>query len=172
MESVASAPLQFCREAEKNNQQTELHCSSLKMCTATGTPGMKYDTYFDQTHPLVKVYGVADEGRVVVEAEAGRALWHFALQQQLLVQLDADARLKHAPVAQAVDHDDHVVVELTNGLPADVKGLLENTSKNPHDEEENARKGKSGRSREESRKPRTSASLPQYSIFTAWCTIF
>lgn len=80
----------------------------------------------------MKVHGVADEGRVVVEAEAGRALWHFALQQQLLVQLDADARLKHSPVAQAVDHDDHVVVELTNGLPADVKGLLENTSKNPH----------------------------------------
>lgn len=50
LESVASAPLvwlQFCRKAEKNNQQTELHCSSLKMCTATGTLGMKSDTYLD-----------------------------------------------------------------------------------------------------------------------------
>lgn len=77
-----------------------------------------------QTHPLVKVYGVADEGRVVDEAEAAPVLWHFALEQQLLVQLDTNARLKHPPVAQAVDHDDHIVVELTNGLPAEVKGLF------------------------------------------------
>lgn len=77
-----------------------------------------------QTHPLVKVYSVADEGRVVDEAKAAPVLWHVALEQQLLFQLDADARLKHPPVAQVVDHDDHIVIELTKGLPAEVKGLL------------------------------------------------
>lgn len=82
-----------------------------------------------RTHLLVKLYSVAEEGRVVDEAEASAVLWHVALEQQLLVQLDTDAGLKHSGVPQAVDHDDHVVVELTERLPADVKGLLKNTSK-------------------------------------------
>lgn len=72
----------------------------------------------------MKVHSVADEGGVVDEAEAAPVLWHVALQQQLLLQLDSDARLKHPPVAQAVDHDDHIVVELTDGLAAEVKGLF------------------------------------------------
>lgn len=82
-----------------------------------------------RTHLLVKLYRVAEEGRVVDEAEASPVLWHIALEQQLLVQLDTDAGLKHSGVPQAVDHDDHIVVELTKRLPADVKGLLKNTSK-------------------------------------------
>lgn len=78
-----------------------------------------------QTHPLMEVHSVADEGRVVDEAEAAPVLRHFAPEQQLLVQLHADAGLKHPLVAQAVDHDDHIVVELTNGSLAEVKGLCE-----------------------------------------------
>lgn len=77
----------------------------------------------------MKLYRVAEEGRVVDKAEAGPVLWHIALEQQLLIQLDTNAGLKHSGVHQAVDHDDHVVVELTECLPTDVKGLLKNTSK-------------------------------------------
>lgn len=77
------------------------------------------------THPLVKVDGVAHEGGVMDEAEARPALWHFAPEQQLFAQLHVKvAGLKHSGVPQTVDHDDDVVVELAESLPADVKGLL------------------------------------------------
>lgn len=77
------------------------------------------------THPLVKVDGVAHEGGVMDEAEARPALWHFAPEQQLFAQLHVQvAGLKHSGVPQTVDHDDDVVVELAERLPADVKGLL------------------------------------------------
>lgn len=73
---------------------------------------------------MVKVDGVADEGGVMDEAEARPALWHFAPEQQLFAQLHVKvAGLKHSGVPQTVDYDD-VVVELAEGLPADVKGLL------------------------------------------------
>lgn len=72
----------------------------------------------------MKVNSVAHEGGVVDEAEACPVLWYVALEQQLLIQLHTDAGLKHFGVPQAVDHDDYVVVELTERLAADVKGLL------------------------------------------------
>lgn len=72
----------------------------------------------------MKVYSVADEGRVVDEAKSAPVVWHLALKQQLLVQLHTNARLKHPPVAQAVDHDDQIVVKLKNGVLAEVKGLF------------------------------------------------
>lgn len=78
------------------------------------------------THLLVKVDGVAQEGGVMDEAEACPALWHFAPEQQLFAQPHADvAAVKHPGVPQAVDHDDDVVVELAVCLPADVEGLLQ-----------------------------------------------
>lgn len=79
----------------------------------------------------MKVYSVADEGGVVDESESTPILRHVALEQQLLLQLDTNTRLEHPPVTQAVDHDDHIVVELTDGLPAEVKGLFQRTSKTP-----------------------------------------
>lgn len=68
--------------------------------------------------------GVAHEGRVVEEVEAGPVLRYATLLQQLLPQLHAHVWLKHFGVPQAVDHDDDVVVELEEGLAADVKCLL------------------------------------------------
>lgn len=76
------------------------------------------------THFLVKVDGVAHEGGVVDEVEARPVLWDVALDQQLFSQLYIHIRLKHFGVPQAVHHDDYVMVELTERLAADVKGLL------------------------------------------------
>lgn len=87
------------------------------------------------THPLVKVDGVAHEGGVMDEAEACPALWHFAPEQQLFAQLHSKvAGLKHSGVPQAVDHDDDVVVELAECLPADVEGLLQSVTKTGENE--------------------------------------
>lgn len=72
----------------------------------------------------MKVDSIAHEGRVVDEAEACPVLRHIALEQQLFVQLYADAGLKHFGVPQPVDHDDYVLVELAECLAANVKGLL------------------------------------------------
>lgn len=60
------------------------------------------------------------------EVEARPVLWYVALEQQLLSQLYTHAWINHFGVPQAVDHDDHVVVEFTESLAADVKGLLKN----------------------------------------------
>lgn len=80
-----------------------------------------------RTHLLVKVDRVAHEGRMVDEVEARPVLWHVTLEKQLLSQLYAHPWIKHSGVPQAVDHDDDVVVELTESLAADVKGLLRST---------------------------------------------
>lgn len=82
------------------------------------------------THLLVKVDGVAHERGVVDEVKARPVLWNVALEQQLLSQLYIHARLKRFGVPQAVDHDDYVVVELTERLAANVKGLLQNRTEN------------------------------------------
>jgi len=87
---------------------------------------MQIPTQTKHTHPLVKVRSVAHEGRVVDEVKARPVLWHVALEKQLLAQLYVQTWLKHPGVPQTVDHDDHVVVELAESLPADVKGLLKN----------------------------------------------
>lgn len=78
----------------------------------------------------MKVDGVVHEGGVMDEAEARPVLWHFAPEQQLFAQLHVKvAGLKHFEVPQTVDHDDDVVVELAERLPADVKGLLSSAFK-------------------------------------------
>lgn len=83
----------------------------------------------------MKVDGVAHEGGVMDEAEACPALWHFAPEQQLFAQLHSKvAGLKHSGVPQAVDHDDDVVVELAECLPADVEGLLQSVTKTGENE--------------------------------------
>lgn len=82
----------------------------------------------------MKVDGVAHEGGVVDEVEARPVLWYVALEKQLLSQLYTHARLKHFGVPQAVDHDDYIVVKLTERLAADVEGLLENTNSDESDE--------------------------------------
>lgn len=82
------------------------------------------------THPLVKVDGEAHEGGVIDEAEACPPLWHFAPEQKFFVNLHTEVvGVKHSGVPQAVDHDKDVVVELADGLLADVKGLLQNRRK-------------------------------------------
>lgn len=92
------------------------------------------------THLLVKVNSVAHEGGMVDKAEACPVLWYVALEQQLLIQLNTNAGLKHFGVQQAVDHEDQVVVELTEGLAADVKGLLKNRIKIENEKKDNKRK--------------------------------
>ena len=77
----------------------------------------------------MEVHSVAQESRVVDQVKAHAVLWHVALEEQLLSQLHTHSRMKHFGVPQAVDHDDHVVVELAERLAADVKGLLENRIK-------------------------------------------
>ncbi len=76
------------------------------------------------THSLVKVDGIAHEGGVVDEVKARPVLCDVALGQQPFFKLYIHTRLKHSGVPQAVHHDDYVMVELTEHLAADVKGLL------------------------------------------------
>lgn len=73
----------------------------------------------------MKVYGVADQGRVVDEVEAGPVLRDFGLEEQLLSQLQVRSGIKGPGVPQAVDHEDDTVVEFYERLTADVKGLVE-----------------------------------------------
>lgn len=75
------------------------------------------------THLLVKVDSVAHESRVVDKVKACPVLWDVALEEQLLIHLYSHTWMKHFGVPQTVDHDDHVVVELTESLATDVKGL-------------------------------------------------
>lgn len=85
---------------------------------------------------MVKADGVAQEGRMVDEVEAGPVLWYFALGQQLLSQLYGHAWLEHLGVPQTVDHEDQVVVELLAQLTADMKDLLKRTWKEGEREKE------------------------------------
>lgn len=64
------------------------------------------------------------------EAEACPPLWHFAPEQQFFVNLHVKVvGVKHSGVPQAVDHDNDDVVEFTDCLLADVKGLLQSVIK-------------------------------------------
>lgn len=74
---------------------------------------------------MVEVDGVAHEGWVIDEVEAGGALWYFAPLQKPLVQLHVDARLECLGIPQEVDHVNYVVVEIAEGLTADAKSLSE-----------------------------------------------
>lgn len=73
----------------------------------------------------MKVEGVAEEGRVVDEVEAGPGLGHFAERQELLVHHDGHAGKEHLGIPQAAHHEGQVVVKLPVRLPADVKRLLQ-----------------------------------------------
>lgn len=75
-------------------------------------------------HLLVKVHGVAREGRVVDEVEPCPVLRNVALVKQLFPHVHVRVCMKHPAVPQAVDHEDQVVVELAESVAADVKGLL------------------------------------------------